>query len=149
MGFELKIKTGERNAQVFYLNDGEKIVLLEEVRKRWMETIQWNDYFFGAGNLSLDKVWRRNKKRNPALLCQSIHKRRKEAGAPDIWECDISSDIKEELLHKNGCAVCQLFFGFCIIYFRTEKLNTAALFFCSGSDKDRRSGRCATHKIHS
>ena len=33
MGFELKIKTRERNAQVFYLNDGEKMVLLEEVRK--------------------------------------------------------------------------------------------------------------------
>ena len=33
MEFELKIKTSERNAQVFYLNDGEKTVLLEEVRK--------------------------------------------------------------------------------------------------------------------
>ena len=33
MGFELKIRTGERKTQVFYLNDGEKIQLLEEVQK--------------------------------------------------------------------------------------------------------------------
>lgn len=33
MGFELKIRTGERKTQAFYLNDGEKIQLLEEVQK--------------------------------------------------------------------------------------------------------------------
>ena len=33
MGFELKIRTGERKTQAFYLNDGEKIQLLEEGQK--------------------------------------------------------------------------------------------------------------------
>lgn len=33
MGFELKIKTSERKPQVFYLNDGEKTLLMEEVQQ--------------------------------------------------------------------------------------------------------------------
>ena len=33
MGFELKIKTSERKPQVFYLNDGEKTILMEEVQQ--------------------------------------------------------------------------------------------------------------------
>ncbi len=33
MGFELKIKTSEKKPQVFYLNDGEKTLLMEEVQQ--------------------------------------------------------------------------------------------------------------------
>ena len=66
-----------------------------------METIQWNDYFFGAGNLSLDKVWRRNKKRNSALLRQSIHQRRKEAGAPDIWGCKFPLGLAPDPMNEE------------------------------------------------
>ena len=46
MGFELKMKTREKKPQVFYLNDGEKTVLMEEVQQDG-----WRQY---NGTITLD-----------------------------------------------------------------------------------------------